>query len=29
MRLPLWEAGDGTKKLIEEQMRKLDVPRKG
>jgi len=28
MRLPLWEAGDGTKKLIEEQMRKLDVPRK-
>src|SRR3954469_20137863 len=29
MRLPLWEASDGTKKLIEEQMRKLDVPRKG
>jgi len=28
MRLPLWEASDGTKKLIEEQMRKLDVPRK-
>src|SRR5215218_2210954 len=29
MRLPLWDASEGTKKLIEEQMRKLDVPRKG
>src|SRR2546426_448650 len=28
MRLPLWEAGEATKKQIEEQMRKLDVPRK-
>ena len=28
MRLPLWEASDATKKAIEEQMRKLDVPRK-
>jgi 4-hydroxy-tetrahydrodipicolinate synthase len=28
MRLPLWEAGDGTKKLIEEQLRRLDVVRK-
>ena len=27
MRLPLWEASDATKKQIEEQMRKLDVPR--
>ena len=29
MRLPLWEAGEGTKKQIEEQMRKLDVKTKG
>jgi 4-hydroxy-tetrahydrodipicolinate synthase len=28
LRLPLWEASDATKKLIEEQMRRLDVPRK-
>jgi 4-hydroxy-tetrahydrodipicolinate synthase len=28
VRLPLWEASDATKKAIEEQMRKLDVPRK-
>ena len=28
LRLPLWEANDATKKAIEEQMRKLDVPRK-
>lgn len=28
LRLPLWEASDATKKLIEEQMRKLDLPRK-
>jgi 4-hydroxy-tetrahydrodipicolinate synthase len=28
VRLPLWEAGDATKKAIEEQMRKLGVPRK-
>ena len=28
LRLPLWEASEATKKLIEEQMRKLDVPRK-
>jgi dihydrodipicolinate synthase/N-acetylneuraminate lyase len=28
LRLPLWEASDGTKKVIEEQMRKLDLPRK-
>src|SRR3954463_13393164 len=26
MRLPLWEASDGTKKLIQEQLRRLDVP---
>ena len=26
MRLPLWEAGEGTKKLIEEQVRKLGIP---
>ena len=26
MRLPLWEAGDATKKLIHEQLRRLDVP---
>jgi 4-hydroxy-tetrahydrodipicolinate synthase len=26
MRLPLWEAGEGTKKQIEEQMRRLGVP---
>jgi 4-hydroxy-tetrahydrodipicolinate synthase len=29
VRLPLWEAGDATKKAIEEQMRKLDVRIKG
>lgn len=29
LRLPLWEASDATKKAIEEQMRRLDVPRKG
>ncbi len=28
LRLPLWEASEGTKKVIEEQMRKLDLPRK-
>ena len=28
LRLPLWEASEATKKAIEEQMRKLDVPRK-
>ena len=28
LRLPLWEASDATKKLIEEQMRRLDAPRK-
>ncbi len=28
MRLPLWEASDATKKLIEDQLRRLDVPRK-
>src|SRR5687767_14397657 len=28
LRLPLWEASDATKKLIEEQVRRLDVPRK-
>jgi 4-hydroxy-tetrahydrodipicolinate synthase len=28
LRLPLWEAGDATKKLIEEQFRKLGIPTK-
>jgi 4-hydroxy-tetrahydrodipicolinate synthase len=26
LRLPLWEASEGTKKAIEEQVRKLDIP---
>jgi len=26
LRLPLWEASDATKKQIEEQMRRLDIP---
>ena len=26
LRLPLWEASDATKKQIEEQVRKLDIP---
>jgi 4-hydroxy-tetrahydrodipicolinate synthase len=26
LRLPLWEASEGTKKLIEEQVRRLDIP---
>jgi 4-hydroxy-tetrahydrodipicolinate synthase len=29
LRLPLWEASEGTKKLIEEQVRRLDIPIKG
>src|SRR5215212_3665215 len=28
LRLPLWEATDGTKKLIEEQVNKLDLPKR-
>jgi len=28
MRLPLWEASDATKKLIEEQVAKLELPRR-